>query len=69
MKDWYQHRHELESGMVFEDKDGDVVMLDSRVAGDGTKWNVNNWFGNHWSYEDMTVEPSDLVRQVADPAA
>lgn len=64
MQDWYERRHELESGQVFLMQNGDKVMLDRRVSGDGTKWYVADWYagssGGHWSYEDSMVEPGDL---------
>jgi hypothetical protein len=38
-----------------------MVKLDRRVPCDGTKWYVATWYGNHWSYEDATIEPGDLI--------
>lgn len=63
--DWYERRHELEPGQIFTTFDGSVVKLDRRVPGDGTKWYVADWMG-HWSYEDSTIEPGDLVTRLPD---
>ena len=60
MADWYERRHELRSGMVFEDYEGDLVMLDRDVPGDGTKWYVATLWNGSWCYMDHTIEPSDL---------
>ncbi len=57
---WYERRHELESGMVFRCVFGGVVMLDGRVAGDGTKWNVLDWHDG-WCDFDSEIEPGDLL--------
>lgn len=75
--DWYERRDELEEGQVFRDRQGNLVKLDRRVPGDGTKWYAADWYPpcpghkgyerGHWSYEDSTLEPGDLVEQVADP--
>ena len=61
MADWYERRSELREDQMFLTLDGDKVKLDRRVPGDGTKWYVARWYGSHWSYEDATIEPSDLV--------
>jgi len=58
-RDWYEHRRELRPGMVFRTKQGEIVMLDRTVPGDGTKWYVADW-SNGWSYYDGTLEPGDL---------
>lgn len=63
-EDWYERRHELEPGMTFEDIDGDEVILDRRVPGDGTKWYIGVWTGRGWSYYDDTIEPGDLVKRL-----
>lgn len=68
MNDWYDRRNELKPGMVFRDYAGDLVKLDRRVPGDGTKWYVADWTGRSWSYCDGTNEPGDLVEVVADPS-
>ena len=57
---WYTRRHELESGQVFGLREGGRVKLDRRVEGDGTKWEVADWCGDHWSYEGGEIEPGDL---------
>lgn len=69
---WYEHRHELEPGQIFRSYDGSFVKLDRQVPGDGTRWYVADWHKGfpgtdrfreckpHWSYEDSTIEPSDL---------
>lgn len=62
--DWYDRRDELEPGMVFEDIYGDLIMLDRRVPGDGTKWYVADWWGNSWCFMDGTAEPGDLAKLV-----
>lgn len=64
MTDWYKRRDELWPGMAFRCRDGSIVKLDRHVPGDGTKWYVAEWFNNHWSYEDATIEPGDLVERV-----
>jgi hypothetical protein len=51
-------RHELEPGQVFRCLGG-VVMLESRVAGDGTKWHVLDWHDG-WCTCDSQIEPGDL---------
>ncbi len=65
---WYDRRHELKPDMVFRDYLGDLVKLDRRVPGDGTKWYVAGWTGKSWCYDDGEVEPGDLRTQEADPA-
>jgi len=75
MADWYERRDELKGGMVFTTFDG-VVKLDRGVAGDATKWFVADWYQGHpnikgyekghWSYEDGTIEPGDLVERLPD---
>lgn len=65
--DWYERRDELEEGMIFRCADGDLVKLDRRVPGDGTRWYVADWSG-YWRYEDGTIEPGDLVEEINDPA-
>lgn len=67
-EDWYERRHELRSGMVFKDYQGDLVQLDRTVPGDGTKWYVGVFSNGSWSWMDDTIEPGDLVEQVDDPA-
>lgn len=66
--DWYERRDELEQEQVFTTRFGDVVKLESRVPGDGTKWHVADWFNGHWSYYDSTIEPGDLCERIANPA-
>lgn len=58
--DWYERRHELEAGMVFEHAHGGLVKLDRTVPGDGTKWYVADW-SNGWAYYDSTIEPGELM--------
>lgn len=65
MSDWYERRDELESGQVFTDYEGDRVMLDRRVPGDGTQWYVATWWGDSWSYMDTIIEPGDLREKLA----
>lgn len=64
---WYNNRHELESGQVFNLSDGSVVRLDGRVPGDGTKWYVADWHEG-WSSYNNEIEPGDLRGQpITDP--
>lgn len=65
---WHRNRASLKEGMVFRCRDGDVVRLDHRVPGDGTKWYVADWHRG-WSYEDSQVEPIDLVERLPDDYA
>lgn len=67
-EDFYELRRELEPGMVFVDVDGDLVKLEQRVEGDGSKWIVSVWWGNSWSYEENMIEPGDLRRRARDPS-
>lgn len=62
--DWYARRDELMPDMVFIDRQGDRVMLDQRVEGDGSKWEVADWNVDHWSYDGGTIEPGDLVERI-----
>ena len=55
---WYTRRHELEPRQVFVCQGG-LVMLDSRVAGDGTKWRVLDWHEG-WCDYGSEIEPGDL---------
>lgn len=65
MVDWYEHRHELWPGMVFELTDGTKVKLERRVPGDGTKWYVADDGGKlGWLYSDSTIEPGELVKLI-----
>jgi hypothetical protein len=59
--DWYERRHELDPGMVFQ-AIGGVVQLHSRVPGDGTRWSVLDWDarGKCWLSYGNEVEPGDL---------
>ena len=57
--DWYERSSELLPGMIFDTAEG-LVRLDRGVPGDGTKWYVDSWYGDHWSCDDGTIEPSDL---------
>lgn len=59
-QDWYDRRDELREGMIFGTWSG-RVKLDRSVPGDATKWYVADWYGDHWSYEDSTIEPGDLM--------
>lgn len=59
---WYENRHELEEGMIFQTANG-LVMLDRSVPGDGTKWYVADRCNEVWSYCDSTIEPGDLMGQ------
>jgi hypothetical protein len=59
--DWYNRRSELREDMVFETACYGRVKLDRQVPGDGTKWYVASWLNDHWSWEDGTIEPGDLL--------
>lgn len=70
-ENWYERRHELESGMVFDSCFG-VVKLDRQVPGDGTQWYVADWREAYhhpqrglvlggWCHQDSTIEPGDLL--------
>jgi hypothetical protein len=61
--DWYDRQDELRPEMVFQLHDGDLVKLDRRVPGDGTKWYVADWSNGSWGYWDSTIEPSDLWKK------
>lgn len=58
--DWYEHSNELRPEMIFVTKQNEVVKLDRRVPGDGTKWYVADLGPKGWSYYDGTIEPGDL---------
>ena len=64
---WYDHRDELEQGMVFTSYYG-IVKLDRSVPGDGTKWYVADFDARHgdWAYYDSTIEPGDLKTRLPD---
>ena len=67
--DWYERRNELQEDQVFRDFEGDLVKLDRRVPGDGTKWYVAVMWGGSWAYMDDTIEPGDLRGEpLEDPA-
>ena len=67
--DWYENRHKLECNQVFRLYDDSLVKLDSRVEGDGTQWQVADWYGDHWSHEGSIIEPGDLRGEpLPDPA-
>jgi len=55
----------MEPEQIFQLCDGSLVKLDRRVPGDGTKWYVADWCRDHWSYEDSTIEPGDLIEEIA----
>ena len=56
-----QHdRSKLRPGMVFKDYAGDFLKLDRTVPGDASSWYAAVWVNGGWSYEDFTLEPSDL---------
>lgn len=69
--DWYEQRDRLEADMVFRTTTDDIVRLRDRDFGDGSRWFVDDWIATRsdWYNEGNTVEPSDLVEQVEDPAA
>jgi hypothetical protein len=76
--DWYERRRELEPGQVFRSCYG-IVKLDRGVPGDGTRWYVESWLKgyalgetvvpDHWSCEDATIEPGDLIERLPDDYA
>ena len=63
---WYENRNSLRPGMCFVDAEGDTVQLTERVPGDGSKWYCALW-RSKWLYEDLTVEPGDLVEMIPEP--
>lgn len=54
----------LAPDQVFRTQDGEKVMLDRRVPGDGTRWYVADWWGDSWAYMDSTIEPGDLAERI-----
>ena len=65
MPDYYELRYTLEPDQEFATHSGDLVRLDRRVPGDGTKWYVAYYVDGHrWSYEDATLEPGDLKERI-----
>lgn len=68
--DWYENRHKLESGMIFNSIDG-IVQLDRTVPGDATQWYVLDWndYTGNWSCQDSTIEPGDLIGEPLDEGA
>ncbi len=68
--DWHERRDELRCGMVFRLFDDGIIRLDRRVVGDGTRWHVDSWYGDHWSHDGETIEPGDLTgNPLSDPPA
>ena len=58
---WYKNRHELDPGMIFVCQGG-IVQLDRRVPGDGTRWEVLDFFADGtWGAWGSEIEPSDLA--------
>jgi hypothetical protein len=64
---WYENKHLLKPEDVFIDIYGNIIKLDRRVPGDGTKWYVADWTGKYWAYEDSTIEPGELCYREDDP--
>lgn len=64
--DWYERRHELLEGQVFETLSGETVKLDRTVPGDGTKWYVATLDEYGWAYMDATIEPGELAAMIDD---
>ena len=63
---WYDNRDKLKSGMMFVLEDGDRVVLDRRVPGDGTRWYAANVVSGKLFFEDYEVEPGDLATLLED---
>lgn len=62
---WYDNRQDLCPGMVFITHTDEVVMLDRRVPGDGSKWYVADLLSDgKWGFYDGTNEPGDLKVRV-----
>ncbi len=61
---WYENQHKLEPDMIFVTCTNEVVKLDRRVPGDGTKWYVADLDLRGWSYWDGTIEPGELKCQI-----
>ena len=60
-KDWYEHRHELQPEQVFSTYCAEVVCLNRRVPGDGSRWYVDSYNRGGWYDDNETIEPGDLV--------
>lgn len=67
-RDWYERRNELFPGQIFRTYDGDVVLLDCTVPGDGTRWQVADLVDGNWAFYGNTVEPGDLRGEPMDGA-
>lgn len=68
MKDWYDHRDELEPGMIVINYQGSRLRLDHRVPGDGTNWVCDVWYsrpdhenGGYWCADECHIHPSDII--------
>lgn len=66
--DWYERRYDLEPGQVFTTRQDVKIRLDRRVPGDGTDWYADIWHNNHWSCEDYTIHPADLIERIEETA-
>lgn len=65
---WYVHNQDLNCGDIFVTHNKEIVYLDSRVIGDGTKWDVIDWYDGRWTNEGGTIEPGELwYRLKSDP--
>lgn len=59
--DWYANRDKLQPDMVFQQADGEMIMLVCRVPGDGSAWYYATWDERgFWQHNDDTIEPGDL---------
>lgn len=59
---WYDNRDQLKPNMIVLLHDGQSVLLDRRVPGDGTQWYVaNRSVRGNWCYEDDTIEPGEIA--------
>jgi hypothetical protein len=63
-KDWYEHRHELEVGDVFETHRGHVVALENRTVIGDPCWRVVSLLNGEWFYDGDVVHPSDLKTRI-----
>lgn len=57
---WYKNRSKLRPELIFITDGNEVVKLDRSVPGDATKWYVADLYKQGWSYNDSTVEASEL---------
>lgn len=57
---WYDNKSQLRPDLIFITDTNEVVKLERSVPGDATKWYVADLSKSGWSYNDSTVEASEL---------